>query len=162
MLGNVSRLRHVSCPPMHQATPRFSIRTSHRAAEFAAVALVNESPTAATTSISPEVTILLTQKVIPWMLSWEFYAQQPTKQFGWATRQVCTLHSGGRSWFYPVWVDGRWSVPFDCAAPWHCMEMRRWLAHAAAKTHLHCANRFRPVNCERIRLVRNYFLHIHL
>lgn len=40
-------------PPMHQDRPRFSTRTSHKAAELAAVALVKESPTAATISISP-------------------------------------------------------------------------------------------------------------
>lgn len=39
---------------MHQDKPRFSTNTSHKAAEFAAVALVNESPTAATISISPK------------------------------------------------------------------------------------------------------------
>lgn len=38
---------------MHHDNPRFSISTSHKAAELAAVALVNESPTAATISISP-------------------------------------------------------------------------------------------------------------
>lgn len=32
-------------PPIHQDNPRFSTSTSHRAAELAAVALVNESPT---------------------------------------------------------------------------------------------------------------------
>lgn len=42
-----------SKPPIHHDNPRFSMSTSHRAAEFAAVALVNESPTAATMSMSP-------------------------------------------------------------------------------------------------------------
>lgn len=46
---------------MHQDRPRFSTNTSHKAAELAAVALVNESPTAATISISPrfEMKILI-------------------------------------------------------------------------------------------------------
>jgi hypothetical protein len=38
---------------MHQERPLFSTITSNRFAEFAAVALVNESPKAAITSISP-------------------------------------------------------------------------------------------------------------
>lgn len=40
-------------PPIHQLSPLFSTNTSHNAAELAAVALVSESPTAATISISP-------------------------------------------------------------------------------------------------------------
>lgn len=43
----------VKLPPIHHDTPRFSTSTSHNAAELAAVALVRESPTAATISMSP-------------------------------------------------------------------------------------------------------------
>lgn len=53
MFGNVKCVRKFPWPPIHQERPRFSISTSHRAAELAAVALVNESPTAAIMSISP-------------------------------------------------------------------------------------------------------------
>lgn len=53
ILGNVKCVRNVPWPPMHHETPRFSMSTSHSAAEFAAVALVNESPTAPIISMSP-------------------------------------------------------------------------------------------------------------
>lgn len=49
-------MRHVPCPPMHQDSPRFSTKTSQRPTEFAAVADVNESPTAAIMSISAQGT----------------------------------------------------------------------------------------------------------
>lgn len=53
MFGNVRCVRQLPWPPIHHDTPRFSINTSQSATELAAVALVNESPTAATISISP-------------------------------------------------------------------------------------------------------------
>lgn len=53
IFGKVKCVRHVPWPPIHHETPRFSIRTSQSAAELAAVALVNESPTAAIISMSP-------------------------------------------------------------------------------------------------------------
>lgn len=54
IFGSVKCDRQFPWPPIHQDTPRFSIKTSQRAAEFAEVALVNESPIAITISISPE------------------------------------------------------------------------------------------------------------
>lgn len=53
MFGNVRCVLQVPCPPMHHARPRFSISSSHRAMELAAVALVRESPTAEMMSMSP-------------------------------------------------------------------------------------------------------------
>jgi len=52
-LGKVKCVRHVPWPPIDHDKPRFSTKTSHNATEFAPVALVNESPTAAIISISP-------------------------------------------------------------------------------------------------------------
>lgn len=105
-------------PPIHQDRPRFSTSTSHKAAELAAVALVNESPTAATMSISPESTTTI-QMINSSKIQCLLITCQPGRSW-WTLsgtvllRNPRVLHGNGRLFGtrfcrnFPLW---RWPVP---------------------------------------------------
>lgn len=141
MFGSVRCVRKFPWPPMHHDRPRFSTNTSHSAAEFAAVALVNESPTAATMSISPKNDFGKFQPISThiFVCLFFFVAEKANSTFFFTEIEYCSRT-------HLDVIDAHFLAQFHCVDRMCCKGMANGLVRAFAKNFHFFARPFHPTD----------------